>query len=87
MVRWTYHGVESPACIAHDSLCRSWVGSRFLLGALFCGIAVLGPFDYTICESARPWTWSYEEPEVGRAMFPTAIIDNPDAPACAPEWQ
>ena len=82
-VRWTYHGVESPSCMAHDSLCRSWAGRLpFLIGKIFCGAAALGPYSYTICESARPWTWSYEESVVGRTMFPTAIVDNPDAPAC-----
>jgi len=81
-VRWTYHGVESPSCIAHDDLCRSWIGRRPVLGTIFCGIAIAGPYTYTICESARPWTWSYQEPAIGRARFPVSIVDNPDALPC-----
>jgi hypothetical protein len=84
MVKWTYHGVFSPACAVHDSLCENQsnpLNHIPVLKQAWCLLAAT-PVAPVICDFAAPRTWSYSELEVGTTLFPTAIISNPDAPVC-----
>jgi hypothetical protein len=85
MVQWTYHGIVSAACWEHDHGCRNQrnpLNHIPILKEVWCTISA-GPVAPVICVDAKPQTWSYAELEAGTTMFPTAIVTNPDAPACS----
>lgn len=77
LVRWTYHGLKSSNCEAHDATCRAldllpFVPADKVLCLATAGLVGLNGFNY--CDDARPFDWSYEFVDIGHGA-PVAYID------------
>ncbi len=77
LVRWTYHGLKSSNCQAHDATCRAldlipFIPADKVLCLATAGLVGLNGFNY--CDDARPFDWSYEFVDVGHGA-PVAYID------------
>ncbi|MEQ1759463.1 MAG: BACON domain-containing carbohydrate-binding protein [Vicinamibacterales bacterium] len=74
--RWTYHGLRSSKCEAHDASCRA-LGFLPVPADLAVCLATAGLIGLTgpnYCEDARPFDWSYEFVDVGHGA-PVAYVD------------
>ncbi len=68
LARWTYHGLRSSNCAAHDASCRALNLIPFLPADKVLCLAtagVVGLNGLTYCADAEPFDWSYDFVDVG----------------------
>jgi hypothetical protein len=77
LARWTYHGLKSSNCEAHDASCRylNFIPGLPLDKALCLATAgLIGLNGLNYCDDARPFDWSYDFVDVGHGD-PVAYLD------------